>query len=77
MAARADRSGKRTNAIGIDLGTTNTLIHLSGRGVVVREPTVVAVDRRRGAVVCGRRPLPSRRGGAAMYRLSLGGGEEE
>ena len=51
MAARADRSGKRTNAIGIDLGTTNTLIHLSGRGVVVREPTVVAVDRRRGAVV--------------------------
>lgn len=31
--------------IGIDLGTANTLVHLRGKGVVVREPSVVAVDR--------------------------------
>ena len=28
--------------IGIDLGTANTLIHVSGKGVVLEEPSVVA-----------------------------------
>ena len=31
--------------IGIDLGTANTLVHVKGRGIVVREPSVVAVDK--------------------------------
>lgn len=30
--------------IGIDLGTANTLVHVKGRGIVVREPSVVAID---------------------------------
>jgi rod shape-determining protein MreB len=30
--------------IGIDLGTANTLVHLKGKGIVVREPSVVAVN---------------------------------
>ena len=30
--------------IGIDLGTANVLIHLKGRGIVVNEPSVLAVD---------------------------------
>lgn len=30
--------------IGIDLGTANVLIHLKGRGIVLNEPSVVAVD---------------------------------
>lgn len=30
--------------IGIDLGTANTLVYLRGRGIVLREPSVVAVD---------------------------------
>ncbi|MBR7928128.1 rod shape-determining protein [Aerococcaceae bacterium zg-ZUI334] len=30
--------------IGIDLGTANVLIHLKGRGIVVNEPSVVAID---------------------------------
>lgn len=30
--------------IGIDLGTANVLIHLKGRGIVLNEPAVVAVD---------------------------------
>jgi len=31
--------------IGIDLGTANTLVHLAGRGVIIREPSVVAINR--------------------------------
>lgn len=30
--------------IGIDLGTANTLVHLNGQGIIVREPSVVAID---------------------------------
>ncbi len=30
--------------IGIDLGTANTLVHLRGKGIVVREPSVVAIN---------------------------------
>jgi len=30
--------------IGIDLGTANTLVHVKGKGIVVREPSVVAVN---------------------------------
>ena len=29
--------------IGIDLGTANTLIYVSGRGIVLQEPSVVAL----------------------------------
>ena len=32
--------------VGIDLGTANTLVCLRGRGIILREPSVVAVDRR-------------------------------
>ena len=37
--------------IGIDLGTANTLVHVRGRGIVVNEPSVVAVSRRTGHVI--------------------------
>lgn len=32
--------------IGIDLGTANTLIYMRGKGIIIREPSVVAVDTR-------------------------------
>src|SRR3954454_8903291 len=32
--------------LGIDLGTANTLVHVRGKGIVVSEPSVVAVDKR-------------------------------
>ena len=35
--------------IGIDLGTANTLIHVSGKGVVLEEPSVVAMDLEDGS----------------------------
>ena len=31
--------------IGMDLGTCNTLIYLRGKGIVINEPSVVAVER--------------------------------
>lgn len=37
--------------IGIDLGTANVLIHLKGRGIVLNEPAVVAVDTRTQEVI--------------------------
>jgi rod shape-determining protein MreB len=33
-----------SNDIGIDLGTANTLIHIRGKGIVINEPSVVALD---------------------------------
>ncbi len=32
--------------IGIDLGTANTLVFVKGKGIIIREPSVVAVDQR-------------------------------
>ena len=37
--------------IGIDLGTANTLVYVKGKGIVMREPSVVAVDVRTDTVV--------------------------
>ena len=37
--------------IGIDLGTANILVTLKGKGVVLKEPSVVAIDRRSGEIV--------------------------
>ncbi len=31
--------------MGIDLGTANTLVHLKGKGIIIREPSVVAVEK--------------------------------
>ncbi len=42
---------KLSRDIGIDLGTSNVLIYVEGKGVVVREPSVVAVDKATGRVL--------------------------
>ena len=34
-----------TRDVGIDLGTASTILHLRGRGIVIREPSVVAIDK--------------------------------
>ncbi|MBO7218164.1 MAG: rod shape-determining protein [Clostridia bacterium] len=39
-----------TRDIGIDLGTANTLVYLKGKGIIMREPSVVAYDVRNDAV---------------------------
>src|SRR5579872_7262342 len=40
-----------SNDVGIDLGTANTLVYLRGKGIVVTEPSVVAVNTKTGQVV--------------------------
>lgn len=40
-----------SNEIGIDLGTANTLVYVRGKGIVVNEPSVVAVNEKTGQVV--------------------------
>ena len=40
-----------SNDIGIDLGTANTLIYVHGQGIVLNEPSVVAVEVGTGKVV--------------------------
>ena len=37
--------------IGIDLGTANILVTLKGKGIVLKEPSVVAINRRNGNIV--------------------------
>ncbi len=37
--------GMFSHDVGIDLGTANTLVMVKGRGIVVNEPSVVAIDR--------------------------------
>ena len=37
--------------IGIDLGTANILVTLKGKGIILKEPSVVAIDRRSGEIV--------------------------
>jgi rod shape-determining protein MreB and related proteins len=43
--------GMWSSDMGIDLGTANTLVHVRGRGIVLDEPSVVAVSRRTGQVL--------------------------
>lgn len=38
--------------IGIDLGTANTLVYMKGKGIIMREPSVVAIDVRTQEVRC-------------------------
>lgn len=40
-----------SNEIGIDLGTANTLVYLRGQGIIINEPTVVAVNQKTDQVV--------------------------
>lgn len=37
--------------IGIDLGTANVLVYVSGKGIVLEEPSVVAIDKRTNSVL--------------------------
>jgi rod shape-determining protein MreB len=43
--------GVFSNDVAIDLGTANTLVYLRGKGIVLNEPSVVAVDRTTGKVI--------------------------
>jgi len=40
-----------TSDLAIDLGTANTLVYIKGRGIVLREPSMVVVDDRNGRIL--------------------------
>ncbi|MGI6319295.1 MAG: rod shape-determining protein [Firmicutes bacterium] len=44
-------AGLFSRNIGIDLGTANTLVYVKGKGIVLREPSVVAIRRDTGAIL--------------------------
>lgn len=39
--------------MGIDLGTANTLVYISGKGIILQEPSVVAIHQERGPLAFG------------------------
>ena len=39
-----------SKAIAIDLGTANSLVYVQGKGIVIREPSVVAIEKNTGKV---------------------------
>lgn len=41
----------KSKDIGIDLGTANTLVTLRGKGIVLKEPSVVAIDKKTGQII--------------------------
>lgn len=40
-----------TSDLGIDLGSANTLVYMKGRGIVINEPSIVAVNKKTGKVL--------------------------
>ncbi len=43
--------GLGSKDVGIDLGTANTLVFIKGKGIVLREPSVVAKNTKTGDIV--------------------------
>ncbi|MFH1979412.1 MAG: rod shape-determining protein [Patescibacteria group bacterium] len=43
--------GMFSHDIGIDLGTANTLVYVKGRGIVINQPSIVALNQKTGQVV--------------------------
>ena len=43
--------GHFSKDIGIDLGTANTLVYVKGRGIVINEPSVVAINQKTGQIL--------------------------
>src|SRR5207244_1741577 len=60
----------------VDLGTANTLVYVRGRGIVLSEPSVVAVDSRCGAVQAIGAGLPVGEPTGSMV-VDVGGGTSE
>ncbi len=43
--------GKFSKDVGIDLGTANTLVYVKGKGIVINEPSVVALNKKTGQIL--------------------------
>ena len=71
--------GKFSHDLAIDLGTANTLIYVKGKGIVLNEPSVVAVRKDDGganqvlAVGKEAKMMVGRTKGSLLYRRAYGG----
>ncbi|MDD5589896.1 MAG: rod shape-determining protein [Candidatus Portnoybacteria bacterium] len=43
--------GKISKDLGVDLGTANTLVYIKGRGIVINQPSVVALNQKTGQIL--------------------------
>ncbi|MBW6440868.1 rod shape-determining protein [Patescibacteria group bacterium] len=43
--------GKLSHDVGIDLGTANTLVYVKGKGIIINEPSVVALNKKTGRIL--------------------------
>nr|HPH78708.1 rod shape-determining protein [bacterium] len=43
--------GYFSHDIGIDLGTANTLVYVKGKGIIINEPSVVAINNRTNQIL--------------------------
>lgn len=43
--------GNLSKDIGIDLGTANTLVYVKGKGIVINEPSVIAINQKTGQIL--------------------------
>ena len=50
-AAALARQNSGLPRLAIDLGTANTLVYMKGRGIVLNEPSVIALNRQTGEVL--------------------------
>jgi rod shape-determining protein MreB len=41
----------KSKDIGIDLGTANILVTIKGKGIVLREPSVISIDAKTGGII--------------------------
>ena len=82
MASFLQRIAKKmslfSSDIGIDLGTATVLVYVKGKGVVLNEPSVVAVDKVSGKILAVYPPIsvhratlsPSVRCARALFRIT-------
>ena len=64
-------AGAFSDDIAIDLGTANTLVHVAGRGIIIDEPSIVAVRAHRGTreiLAVGRKAMDADRARARKPR---------
>ncbi len=63
--------------IGIDLGTANTLVYVHGKGIVINEPSIVAINNKTGQILAighGARKMAGRTPGHIVVTKPLVGG---
>jgi rod shape-determining protein MreB len=74
MGLFSNMTGLGGRDLAVDLGTANTLVYMRGRGIVLSEPSVVAIDSRTGEVhavgIEASRARPARSRRSARSRMA-------